>query len=379
MNEPLNNTSLGEVIDDLSEAVESLNKHYEKEQSSISKHSPEFLEKPNDITRSIVHCKTCGNECTIKNIDGECISCSIKKLRRIETQLIEFNELKAEHKYCAIDGHREIYENKLHPDWAGKFVINGIELYPVFPLCKSCLDILSAYFVYFLEERGILRSGSGHYQNKFNSTLENQSSQVNKLLAKNALQEFINVASIHVLDSSEPIYNLYTELKDRRKLLLLNEQKGLKEWAEERKLKQPKNQVELLQLASKYYPCLKDKSSAKIKEKAEIEFLKAQPIPDEVLKIIELQLLNKLKEIRERDIKWQQLKLKDDQENQKLSWPLLKNYLNQEQQQQLTTLVIESLGQFANSVESILTEILKKYTLSELICKLITDTQKQET
>lgn len=357
---------------------------------NINNESPEFIgtDKEDNIGNSkefksaIVHCKSCGDECTNVNIDGECLNCALRKLRTLETKLSQFHKIKQEHEYCGIDGHGEVYKNKLHPEWEGKFIINGIELYPVYPLCKECIDTLTAYFVYFLEERGILRKGSDHVDSKWGDPYKMPLKTLEKQMHLKHLSEFIASINLYVKDKSSPVNTLLNSIKQRYKILLQMESKGVKEWEKSKKVQLPQNQLELLKLVEKYSPLLQNNPEAtrSIQEK---QFLKTQEIPLPLKSLVEkcllLLLQNKevLGKLQESLVVMQQQNL--DPEKEKLNLRLLKNLVASDLPILLVEMTNEALGiQFANSAEDLLNEILGKYTLSSLIVKLTTEQLEHE-
>lgn len=344
--------------------------------TSMEKYTPEF--KPTEKTKpSIIHCKTCGVECTNTNIEGECTTCALKRLRTLETRLAHLHKIKQEHVFCPVSGHGEAYKNKLHPEWEGKFIINGVELYPVYPLCKTCLDALTAYFIYFLEERGILRKGNNHTESKWGEPYKVPLTIGQKESALHKLEEFISVVNLYVRDQSHPLNTVYNSIKKRYSILLENEMKEVKEWEEKRKVKLPQNQLEVLQLIEKHSPLLQKYSTKEKQEKDELEFLKTQKIPEVLLKLLEKELLKKLVEQLQKKKLLEKLKNLPDPEKQKLSRQLLIDSLGNEVLQILLDLETEIknlLGiQFVNSAEEVLNEILERYTLSNLMSNSMTN------
>jgi hypothetical protein len=174
--------------------------------------------------KKIVFCKACKKRTVyIKTIDGECLTCAFKRLRRLESELSALHQLSGKREFCIMDGHREISKNKLFPDWNGKFVINGVELYPVQPLCSQCLAKLTTYFIFFLEERGILRRAPGHKDNLFGDPYNTKLTIIEENNAKIRLQKFIQSLDLFVLDRQSPMYSLYKDFRLRQRMLLKRE------------------------------------------------------------------------------------------------------------------------------------------------------------
>ena len=141
---------LGELTEDDTDLVDDVPASDTSE--PIAEDDPTFdIPEPETPKR----CRTCGNPLTaVSNVDGECPYCAIKRIRRMERRLVEIRQLKNERTYCTIEGHREVTKTPLFPDWDGKISINGVDLYPVYPLCKNCIDQLTAYPVGDRQQRG---------------------------------------------------------------------------------------------------------------------------------------------------------------------------------------------------------------------------------
>ena len=129
-------------------------------------------------------------------------------MREIESKLVQLGAMPQVRKYCALDGHRSVTPNIFLPDYNGTISINGIELYPIFPLCNHCLDTLSAYLIYFLEQRGFSRKGSAHIG-------------AQQLQARNDLQKFIQSIELYVYQKGSPVNEVYRELMKTKKYLML--------------------------------------------------------------------------------------------------------------------------------------------------------------
>lgn len=392
-----NNNQLGEVssenipqeepIENTLQLNNNINNTIQEEQDTevLKEDSPTFKDaKDISLTNNkYSHCKTCGNESLLGLIDGECFTCALKRLRKIETKLVELNIMKSEHKFCVCEGHSEIYTNKLHPDWCGKIVINGVELYPIFPLCESCLNSITAYLVNYLEERGIVRKGSGHIKNIFGEPYGTPYNPVDKQNFVNRLTAFIRSINIYTLDTTSHTNSIYNFIRNIRKILYKRDIKEIQEWKKEKEVKLPNNQVELLKLAEKYSPCLQTISKEK-QEKIEVNFLENNAIPNEIKNIIEKRLItwlqiNLLNELHTLSLQLQQAK-NQDLEEQKLSWPLLKNFVEKLHPEKLNDLeklhlsIQQALGTpYVKCVEELLTELLEKYTIFSLVCKLMND------
>ena len=182
---------------------------------------PEFKDRE-AISVSIRACKTCHRQITeALLINGECPICAGKRLREIESKLVQLGAMPQVRKYCALDGHRSVTPNIFLPDYNGTITINGIELYPIFPLCNHCLDTLSAYLIYFLEQRGFSRKGSAHIGNQWADSPGRKLSKAQQLQARNDLQKFIQSIELYVYQKGSPVNEVYRELMKTKKYLML--------------------------------------------------------------------------------------------------------------------------------------------------------------
>lgn len=184
---------------------------------------PDFPIEDIDL-KKIITCRTCKKRTVqIKSVDGECLTCAFKRLRRLESELSALHQLSGKRQFCIMDGHREVSDNKLFPDWNGKFVINGVELYPIQPLCSQCLAKITAYFIYFLESRGIMRRAPGHKDNVFGDPYNQKLTILEEQDAKIRLQKFIQSIDLFVLDKQSPLPDIYKSLRLRQRALLKRE------------------------------------------------------------------------------------------------------------------------------------------------------------
>lgn len=158
-------------------------------------------------------------------IDGLCLSCAERKMRQLEEHLVRFKAIKEPHKYCCIASHGLLPKhNKDHPDWNGEIVVNGVHLYPVAPLCQSCLDVMTTWLVRFFEERGFLRKGSGHIDNKFGVPYKTPVPVIQREESLRRLADFMSAAQVYVLNKEDSIHTLYDDLKKCRKSILAIEE-----------------------------------------------------------------------------------------------------------------------------------------------------------
>lgn len=155
-----------------------------------------------------------------------CKHCAFKQFRALEAELQSKKVLTSTRKYCVAEDHNEIHPNKMFPEWNSEITINGVKVYPVEPLCNTCVDILTAYLIEYLEERGIIRTGSGHTKNEFKDQL-NPPSPPAELLQK--LQAYIAAIKIEVLDKANPANAVYRHIKETKRRLSLKKAKEEKE------------------------------------------------------------------------------------------------------------------------------------------------------
>lgn len=196
-------------------------------------HDPELQIK---LPKAPERCSSCGNKISaVSGIDGECIHCAIKRLRKIESRLSQLNQLKPTRTYCCVDGHREAQKTPLFPEWDGQIVINGIRLQPVFPLCKECLDSITSFLVYYLEQRGIMRKGNKDTKNEYGDPYGTPMTAAEEHEASQRLKEFISVANIFSLDDKSAVNNIHKYIKERRGVLLRNRVKEAKKCLDEQK------------------------------------------------------------------------------------------------------------------------------------------------
>lgn len=230
---------LGELTEDDTDLVDDVPANDTSE--PIAEDDPTFdIPEPETPKR----CRTCGNPLTaVSNVDGECPYCAIKRIRRMERRLVEIKQLKNERTYCTIEGHREVTKTPLFPDWDGKISINGVDLYPVYPLCKNCIDQLTAYLVFYLEERGIMRKGSGNAKNIFGDPLNTPLTMVESKEAQRKLEAFLSSVTLFALDDKSPVNRVYTQLRDRRRAILSARVKEAKKCLNENKLKSKQEQA----------------------------------------------------------------------------------------------------------------------------------------
>lgn len=225
-----------DYLDDLGSIDETIDTEDTSESSRIdsTEDNPTFPIEDID-PKKIITCRTCKKRTVqIKSIDGECLTCAFKRLRRLESELDALHQLTGKRKFCIMDGHREISQNKLFPDWNGKFVINGVELYPVQPLCSQCLTKLTAYFIYFLEERGILRRAQGHKDNPFGDPYNQKLTILEENEAKLRLQKFMQSLDLFVLDRQGPVVDIYKSIRLRQRALMKREAVKRKKCQEEK-------------------------------------------------------------------------------------------------------------------------------------------------
>ena len=233
--------ALGELSDDYTVDLEEEDAD-NKKRSVDSEDDPEFTIPEEETPK---RCKTCGNAISpVSNVEGECPHCAIKRMRRMERKLVEMRQLKNERTYCTMEGHREVTKTPLFPDWDGKIVINGVELYPVYPVCKNCIDQLTAYMVYFLEQRGIVRKGCGNAKNPFGEPLNSPLSIAEASELQKKLVAFLSNITLYALDDRSPVNRVYTYLRDRRKVIATARVKEAKKWLNENKAQKKKDQVE---------------------------------------------------------------------------------------------------------------------------------------
>lgn len=261
---------LDDYLDELGTLDETLDSEDASESSRIDSTEDNPAYPIEDIDpKKIVFCKSCKKRTVhVKTIDGECLTCAFKRLRRLESELSTLHQLQGKREYCIMDGHREISKNKLFPDWNGKFVINGVELYPVQPLCSQCLTKLTAYFIYFLEERGIMRRAPGHKDNLFGDPYNTKMTILEEQDAKVRLQKFIQSIDLYVLDRQSPLSGLYKTLRLRQRALLKREavkkKKCLEEKSQQSQLKnqsQSEEQEDKRNQKSQYVESVDDQSS----------------------------------------------------------------------------------------------------------------------
>jgi hypothetical protein len=224
------NMEVGETDSDIESLLEDMEtedrEHIASAKSSnddidIADVDPEFKERE-AISVSIRACKTCHRQITeALLINGECPICAGKRLREIESKLVQLGAMPQVRKYCALDGHRSVTPNIFLPDYNGTITINGIELYPIFPLCNHCLDTLSAYLIYFLEQRGFSRKGSAHIGNQWADSPGRKLSKAQQLQARNDLQKFIQSIELYVYQKGSPVNEVYRELMKTKKYLML--------------------------------------------------------------------------------------------------------------------------------------------------------------
>ena len=233
--------ALGELSDDYTVELEQEESDSNAHPAS-SEDDPEFTLPEEEVPK---RCKTCGNAITpVSNVEGECPHCAIKRMRRMERKLVEIRQLKNERTYCTMEGHREVTKTPLFPDWDGKIVINGVELYPVYPVCKGCIDQLTAYLVYFLEQRGIVRKGSGNSKNPFGEPLNSPLGITEASELQKKLVAFLSNITLYALDDRSPVNRVYNYLRDRRKVIATARIKEAKRWLNESKAQKKKDQVE---------------------------------------------------------------------------------------------------------------------------------------
>lgn len=164
-----------------------------------------------------------------------CKYCAFKQFRALEAELQSKKVLTTTRKYCVAEDHNEIRTNTMFPEWNSEITINGVKVYPIEPLCNNCIDILTAYLIEYLEERGIVRTGSGHTKNEFRD-------QLNKVLPTELLQKlqaYIAAIKIEVLDKANPANAVYRHIKETKRRLSLKKAKEEKErkriWEEAKK------------------------------------------------------------------------------------------------------------------------------------------------
>lgn len=345
---------------------------------NIEVNNPDFeIDKlPNDAG---LYCKTCHTKISnFQNIDGECPVCARRRLRNLESTLVQRKFMEPEHKYCAIEGHREIAKNKLFPDWCGKIVINGVELYPVVPLCGHCIDILTTYLVYFLEERGIIRRGSGHVRNEFDLPYNRPLKNAEILEYTRRLNKFLPSAEVFVLNKSEPIHALHLELINARKSILRKYGKEVKEWAEEKSPKLPKTSPQIKEVIEKYYDaevgermCMatavmdassEERSQTSKQMLAELELLNTQPVPESVVQRV----------LQDQDLKNRLLEILQDLEMQGVTDPEEQRELLAKQESQgngpLSMMILTNIAPNVRSVGEMLEKYLD-YAFADLISK----------
>lgn len=205
-------------------------------------HDPELKIK---TEKTPERCSTCGNKISaVSGIDGECIHCAIKRLRKIESRLSQLNQLKPTRTYCCIEGHREAQKTPLFPEWDGHIIINGIKLQPVFPLCKDCLDAITSFLVYYLEQRGIMRKGNRDSKNEYGDPYGSPMTAADEHEAVQRLKEFVSVANIFVLDDKSSVNNVHRYIKERRGVLLRQRIKEAKKCLDEQKKAPLKSKAE---------------------------------------------------------------------------------------------------------------------------------------
>lgn len=230
---------LGEMLEE--DIEEQGNTSVTDTDNKVSEDDPSFDIPEQEIPK---RCRTCGTELNaVSNVDGECPYCAIKRIRRMERKLVEIKQLKNERTYCTIEGHREVTKTPLFPDWDGKISINGVDLYPIYPLCKNCIDQLTAYLVFYLEERGIMRKGSGNAKNIFGDPINTPLTMTESREAQRKLEAFLSGVTIFSLDDKSPVNRVYTQLRERRRAILSARVKEAKKCMQETKLKSKQEQA----------------------------------------------------------------------------------------------------------------------------------------
>ena len=197
---------------------------------NLSEYDPTFPGHEGDSSAAINkgRCRLCKQAApNAILLDGLCLNCAPKVLRELETGLVRFGSLKEQRKYCALPAHGTLPKPiSEHPDWSGEIVVNGVHLYPVEPLCQDCLDNLTAWCIRFFEERGIMRKGSGHKENKFGVPYRTPLSTLDRELALKRLRDFLDAISIYTANKEDPTNQILQDIKRVRTLILEQDKKA---------------------------------------------------------------------------------------------------------------------------------------------------------
>lgn len=228
-------------VQDLGELIEN-EVSDEPESVQVDDNSPTFPVDVKELANP-GRCTSCGDKISgYTEIDGLCPTCALRKLRYIESRLMDLNKIKPNREYCCLDGHGELNHIKAKPEWNGVISVNGIKLYPVFPLCTSCINIVNAFLVSYLEERGFVRAGSNHHKDNDFLATKMPLTATQKIEYKKRLDAFMASARLHVLEKSASTNAIYKELISRRRFILKREERKCRE---EKERKQQENQSQL--------------------------------------------------------------------------------------------------------------------------------------
>lgn len=198
------------------------------ENVDLQKHKVDFSIEDQD-PKARVSCSMCGTQTTKGKLIRGCLCtrCALKEFRTLEAELQDAKELKSMRTYCAASDHREVKTLPIQ-EWNGVFNINGVKLYPAKPLCKECLDVLTAYFVGYMEERGITRKGSNHTDNIYGEPYKGFVTSERIYADQKRLEAFVAAAKIIVLERGNNLNNIYTVIRERKQRILKEELK--KKW-----------------------------------------------------------------------------------------------------------------------------------------------------
>lgn len=208
-------SEIGEVASPVSDNSESI---------ILDEHSQKFEGHENTLGEMLEKskCRVCSKR-TAKAllIDDMCMSCARKKMRYIEETLVRFKQLKEPHKWCVLEGHNLAANNPPGlEDWNGHINVNGVDLYPVEPICQNCVNLVTTHIVAYLEERGFLRKGSGHTNNEYGTPYRSKLSVAAREEAIIRLRHYISALDVLVNSKDDALADLHKSLLNTRAVLL---------------------------------------------------------------------------------------------------------------------------------------------------------------
>lgn len=334
-----------EQLKSLEEEVEEPTPSFETRGTlNLDEYDPRFT--PTELPRDIKHCTRCGNRIPspLLAIDGECMSCATKRMRRIDTFLQQRKQLKASRKYCIIPEHGETAQDQLHPDW-NKITVFGVDFYPPDDLCQPCYLKLRTYFIRYLEDRGFNRRESNHFKNEWGDP-QNQKIPIKDHLENiHAFQDFMAGVEAYVADEESGMKALHKRVTDKFKFL---SKKEFNKRCEEK--------LQIENLERKYYPVLRKPWEAPPRQQfsqLEYEDLERKSLPTKVRQLATAQALKMLQT---------QLVLLPkalEEEPEKFS---LENPEHQLLYQEILTTLTNLLGPHARYAEEILNRALEVFS-----------------